>query len=191
MQAWVFGCWLIAAWISRMFCPRYFSFIVALNLYYFLQVHIVQRGAVRPLIEMLQSPDVQLREMSAFALGRLAQVSLFLFHCCSLRSSGFWWLHFMQKLKLTLCKRCANACTLICTSQYLYMNIYINTRSYVFTLQTLIRVKTNLGSSDSWWFTCFCGLLTTSIWNLLSSLELLPVHWSLVRIVLCLAWWKF
>lgn len=40
-----------------------------------LQVHIVQRGAVRPLIEMLQSPDVQLREMSAFALGRLAQVS--------------------------------------------------------------------------------------------------------------------
>ncbi|KAF9677572.1 hypothetical protein SADUNF_Sadunf08G0121700 [Salix dunnii] len=36
-------------------------------------VHIVQRGAVRPLIEMLQSPDVQLREMSAFALGRLAQ----------------------------------------------------------------------------------------------------------------------
>ncbi|KAG7991538.1 hypothetical protein I3843_02G081900 [Carya illinoinensis] len=37
------------------------------------QVHIVQRGAVRPLIEMLQSSDVQLREMSAFALGRLAQ----------------------------------------------------------------------------------------------------------------------
>ncbi|KAI5423501.1 ARM REPEAT PROTEIN INTERACTING WITH ABF2 isoform X2 [Lathyrus oleraceus] len=32
-----------------------------------------KRGAVRPLIEMLQSPDVQLREMSAFALGRLAQ----------------------------------------------------------------------------------------------------------------------
>ncbi|KAK3027242.1 hypothetical protein RJ639_041660 [Escallonia herrerae] len=37
------------------------------------KVHIVQRGAVRPLIEMLQSQDVQLREMSAFALGRLAQ----------------------------------------------------------------------------------------------------------------------
>ncbi|RVX22245.1 ARM repeat protein interacting with ABF2 [Vitis vinifera] len=36
-------------------------------------VHIAQRGAVRPLIEMLQSADVQLREMSAFALGRLAQ----------------------------------------------------------------------------------------------------------------------
>jgi len=39
-----------------------------------LQIHIVQRGAVPPLIEMLQSPDAQLREMSAFALGRLAQV---------------------------------------------------------------------------------------------------------------------
>ncbi|KAI3676409.1 hypothetical protein L1987_86016 [Smallanthus sonchifolius] len=37
------------------------------------KVHIVQRGAVGPLIEMLQSPDAQLREMSAFALGRLAQ----------------------------------------------------------------------------------------------------------------------
>lgn len=41
-----------------------------------MQVHIVQRGAVRPLIEMLQSPDTQLSEMSAFALGRLAQVSI-------------------------------------------------------------------------------------------------------------------
>ncbi|KAG6418740.1 hypothetical protein SASPL_120944 [Salvia splendens] len=37
------------------------------------KVHIVQRGAVPPLIEMLQSPDAQLMEMSAFALGRLAQ----------------------------------------------------------------------------------------------------------------------
>ncbi|KAL6968320.1 hypothetical protein U1Q18_034124 [Sarracenia purpurea var. burkii] len=37
------------------------------------KVHIVQRGAVPPLIEMLQCPDSQLREMSAFALGRLAQ----------------------------------------------------------------------------------------------------------------------
>lgn len=37
------------------------------------KVHIVQRGAVRPLIDMLQSDDFQLREMSAFALGRLAQ----------------------------------------------------------------------------------------------------------------------
>ncbi|EOY05613.1 ARM repeat protein interacting with ABF2 isoform 2, partial [Theobroma cacao] len=37
------------------------------------KVHIVQRGAVRPLIDMLHSPDVQLKEMSAFALGRLAQ----------------------------------------------------------------------------------------------------------------------
>ena len=44
-----------------------------------LQVHIVQRGAVRPLIEMLHSSDVQLKEMSAFALGRLAQVIIVIF----------------------------------------------------------------------------------------------------------------
>nr|KAJ0186987.1 hypothetical protein LSAT_V11C900457750 [Lactuca sativa] len=37
------------------------------------KVHIVQRGAVGPLIDMLQSPEAQLKEMSAFALGRLAQ----------------------------------------------------------------------------------------------------------------------
>ena len=34
---------------------------------------IVQRGAVPPLITMLGHPDVQLKEMAAFALGRLAQ----------------------------------------------------------------------------------------------------------------------
>lgn len=39
-----------------------------------LQAHIVQRGAVGPLIEMLQSLEVKVKEMSAFALGRLAQV---------------------------------------------------------------------------------------------------------------------
>lgn len=44
-----------------------------------MQVHIVQRGAVGPLIEMLQSSDSQLREMSAFALGRLAQVNFHFF----------------------------------------------------------------------------------------------------------------
>ena len=55
----------------------------------FLQVHIAQRGAVRPLIEMLQSADVQLREMSAFALGRLAQVILLEFF------------YFLFKLQLT------------------------------------------------------------------------------------------
>ncbi|XP_047941928.1 ARM REPEAT PROTEIN INTERACTING WITH ABF2-like isoform X2 [Salvia hispanica] len=37
------------------------------------KVHIVQRGSVPPLIEMLHSPDTQLMEMSAFAIGRLAQ----------------------------------------------------------------------------------------------------------------------
>lgn len=36
---------------------------------------IVQRGAVPPLIDMLANEDNQLREMAAFALGRLAQVS--------------------------------------------------------------------------------------------------------------------
>lgn len=35
---------------------------------------IVQRGAVPPLIDMLANEDNQLREMAAFALGRLAQV---------------------------------------------------------------------------------------------------------------------
>lgn len=40
----------------------------------YIQVHIVQRGALQPLIELLTSPDPQLKEMSAFALGRLAQV---------------------------------------------------------------------------------------------------------------------
>ncbi|XP_076923258.1 ARM REPEAT PROTEIN INTERACTING WITH ABF2-like [Bidens hawaiensis] len=37
------------------------------------KVHIVQRGAAGPLIKMLQSPEAQLKEMSAFAIGRLAQ----------------------------------------------------------------------------------------------------------------------
>lgn len=36
---------------------------------------IVQRGAVPPLIDMLRLDDVQLKEMAAFALGRLAQNS--------------------------------------------------------------------------------------------------------------------
>lgn len=37
------------------------------------RVKIVQRGAVPPLIEMLKMADKSLREMAAFALGRLAQ----------------------------------------------------------------------------------------------------------------------
>lgn len=37
------------------------------------RVKIVQRGAVPPLIEMLKMSDKSLREMAAFALGRLAQ----------------------------------------------------------------------------------------------------------------------
>eukprot|EP00892_Ulva_mutabilis_P010074 jgi/Ulvmu1/7439/UM036_0100.1 len=39
------------------------------------RVKIVQRGAVPPLIEMLKMSDKSLREMAAFALGRLAQNS--------------------------------------------------------------------------------------------------------------------
>ncbi|WZZ71753.1 hypothetical protein YC2023_083123 [Brassica napus] len=37
------------------------------------RVHIAQRGAITPLIKMLQSSDEQVVEISAFALGRLAQ----------------------------------------------------------------------------------------------------------------------
>ncbi|KFK25551.1 hypothetical protein AALP_AA8G129600 [Arabis alpina] len=37
------------------------------------KVHIAQRGAITPLITMLESADEQVMEMSAFALGRLAQ----------------------------------------------------------------------------------------------------------------------
>ncbi len=40
----------------------------------YFQVHVVQRGAVRPLIRMLEASDPRLREMATFALGRLAQV---------------------------------------------------------------------------------------------------------------------
>jgi HEAT repeat protein len=35
----------------------------------------VQRGAVPPLIEMLGAQDIAIKEMAAFALGRLAQNS--------------------------------------------------------------------------------------------------------------------
>ena len=43
-----------------------------------MQVHIAQRGAITPLIKMLESSDEQVTEMAAFALGRLAQVVMFL-----------------------------------------------------------------------------------------------------------------
>ena len=39
------------------------------------RVRIVQRGAVPPLVQMLKTQDRSLREMAAFALGRLAQNS--------------------------------------------------------------------------------------------------------------------
>ena len=47
-------------------------------------MRIVQRGAVRPLIKMLDAPDPQLKEMAAFALGRLAQVCSSHMTCCLL-----------------------------------------------------------------------------------------------------------
>lgn len=66
---------VVIYYLSHLVSFLLISFIEKLKI---LQVHIVQRGAVRPLIEMLQSSDVQLREMSAFALGRLAQVIIYL-----------------------------------------------------------------------------------------------------------------
>ncbi|KAK6239205.1 hypothetical protein QUC31_004674 [Theobroma cacao] len=54
-------------------CKGLCVFLLKVKKMEILQVHIVQRGAIPPLIEMLQSSDVQLQEMSAFALGRLAQ----------------------------------------------------------------------------------------------------------------------
>jgi hypothetical protein len=39
------------------------------------KARIAQRGAIPPLIRMLGAPDTALREMAAFALGRLAQDS--------------------------------------------------------------------------------------------------------------------
>ncbi|XP_068472914.1 ARM REPEAT PROTEIN INTERACTING WITH ABF2-like isoform X1 [Phaseolus vulgaris] len=39
------------------------------------KVHIAQRGAIPPLVDMLKSSDAELQEMSSFALGRLAQDS--------------------------------------------------------------------------------------------------------------------
>ncbi|KAK7242996.1 hypothetical protein RIF29_37778 [Crotalaria pallida] len=39
------------------------------------KVQIAQRGAIKPLVDMLKSSDVHVKEMSSFALGRLAQDS--------------------------------------------------------------------------------------------------------------------
>lgn len=70
-----------------------------------MQVHIVQRGAVQPLIELLQSPDAQVREMSAFALGRLAQVVSISFLLTSMIINiiiFYAWLHIMQGVYIGL-----------------------------------------------------------------------------------------
>lgn len=61
-------------------------------------MHIIQRGAVPPLIEMLQSPNAESRETSAYALAWLAQVhgniSYFQF------GSHYFDLHFYPKIKI-------------------------------------------------------------------------------------------
>lgn len=62
-------------------CLWLYSVLIVIRMM-FKQVHIVQRGAVRPLIDMLESPDAQIKEMSAFALGRLAQVIFLSFTYC-------------------------------------------------------------------------------------------------------------
>lgn len=63
-----------------------------------LQAHIAQRGAIPPLIEMLQSSDTQLKEMSAFALGRLAQVFIlyYYYYLYVYNGSGRRYLQFMS-----------------------------------------------------------------------------------------------
>lgn len=40
------------------------------------KVQIVQRGDVRPFVILLKCKDIQLKEMAAFALARLAQVRI-------------------------------------------------------------------------------------------------------------------
>ncbi|THG21093.1 hypothetical protein TEA_003176 [Camellia sinensis var. sinensis] len=67
-------------------------------------VVVLLRGAVQPLIEMLQSPNVQLREMSAFALGRLAQVLSHL-------------LYLMRIAKKTIQRRIALALANLCSAE--------------------------------------------------------------------------
>lgn len=41
---------------------------------YIVQVHMVQRGVIDPLIKLVQSQNVELQEVSAYALGLLAEV---------------------------------------------------------------------------------------------------------------------
>ncbi len=53
---------------------RYGTFLDFLVRHMNLHIYEPQRGAVQPLIRMLEASDPQLREMAAFALGRLAQV---------------------------------------------------------------------------------------------------------------------
>lgn len=58
----------------------FWSSLINYTRLWFIQVHIAQRGAIQPLIDLLESPDEHLKEMSAFALGRLAQVIITTFN---------------------------------------------------------------------------------------------------------------
>ncbi len=53
---------------------RYRTFLDFLVKHMNLHIYEPQRGAIRPLIRMLEASDPQFREIVAFALGRLAQV---------------------------------------------------------------------------------------------------------------------
>ncbi len=53
---------------------RYGTFLDFLVRHMNLHIYEPQRGAVRPLIRMLEASDPQLRETTTFALGRLARV---------------------------------------------------------------------------------------------------------------------
>lgn len=69
------------------------------------KARIVQRGAVPPLVEMLKIDDRQLREMAAFAIGRVAQnednqagiVQVFLFPSEMLHHHVFC-MHFLARI---------------------------------------------------------------------------------------------
>lgn len=41
---------------------------------YIVQVHMVQRGVIDPLIKLVQSQNVELQDVSTYALGLLAEV---------------------------------------------------------------------------------------------------------------------
>lgn len=80
-----FYCSLSRSWMVLFVCLLWLEahLLTFTTMLYFLPIlmksfkqAIVQRGAVRPLIEMLRSPNLEARELSASALWRLARVIL-------------------------------------------------------------------------------------------------------------------